>query len=141
MEKLELKHLAPYLPHGLQILADVNYNFNGVIMDQTVLELRGISGNKIQFFGLGGFYPMHQFKPAFRPLSDLTKEIEVDGEKFVPLHKLMDLFEDFFLDFEDILKDPLNESYCIVEKLHAWHFDTHGLIQKGLAIDINTLNK
>lgn len=28
-----------------------------------------------------------------------------------------------------------------IEKLYEWHFDIHGLIEKGLAIDINTLNK
>ena len=29
--------------------------------------------------------------------------------------------------------------YAIVSKLLEWHFDIDGLIEKGLAIDINTL--
>jgi hypothetical protein len=28
----------------------------------------------------------------------------------------------------------------LLQKLYEWHFDIHGLIEKGLAIDINTLN-
>ena len=30
-------------------------------------------------------------------------------------------------------------SYGLVSKLIEWHFDVFGLIEKGLAIDINTL--
>jgi hypothetical protein len=30
------------------------------------------------------------FKPILRPLSDLTKEIEVNGERFVPIIKIVD---------------------------------------------------
>lgn len=29
--------------------------------------------------------------------------------------------------------------YGAVNKLQSWHFDIHGLIDKNLAIDINTL--
>ena len=32
-----------------------------------------------------------------------------------------------------------NTSYLVFQKLLEWHFDVFGLIEKGLAIDINTL--
>ena len=31
--------------------------------------------------------------------------------------------------------------YGVVEKLLEWHFDIFGLLEKGLAVDINTINK
>ena len=32
------------------------------------------------------------------------------------------------------------QKYWIAQKLFEWHFDVFGLIEAGLAIDINTLN-
>ena len=80
-------------------------------------------------------------KPILRPLSDLTKEIEVDGEKFVPAIEL---------NWSNITTDILSKSINLTnkfnnlfafdyKKLLEWHFDVFGLIEKGLAIDINTL--
>jgi len=34
---------------------------------------------------------LEEVKPILRPLSDLTKEIEVNGEKFVPIERLLDI--------------------------------------------------
>lgn len=82
------------------------------------------------------------------PLSDLTKEIEHNGEKFVPIEKLecegvdlgtgiLGIQIDKFTGYDFIwLIDIQTE---IIEKLYEWHFDLHSLIEKGLAIDINTL--
>ena len=85
-----------------------------------------------------------QDNPILRPLSDLVKEIEVNGEKFVPT----DYFEDkyYTLDLhkqcERIIEDEnwINQSdYMLIDYLFEWHFDVFGLIDAGLAIDINTL--
>ena len=79
--KIELKHLAPYLPYGLKIrcfrkgeklfLEDII--LTGEILDYILSE----DANR---------YNYH--KPILRNLSDLTKEIEHNGEKFVPLYEL-----------------------------------------------------
>ena len=81
------------------------------------------------------------FKPILRPLSDLTKEIEVNGEKFLPLDELAIIEEVVCLQystefFETSIKYLPN---WIIEKLLEWHFDIYELIEKGLAIDINTI--
>ena len=140
-------------------------------------------------------------KPILRPLSDLTKDIEYRGEKFVPLKKLHELdetnyfgnteekgyklrfmdkvisvkhntyklsgTEEFvvkylvetsnigdliysfsydpelrrFLKRDDTRSIPLGIGYQLdmFNKLFEWNFDVFGLIDKGLAIDINTL--
>ena len=38
-----------------------------------------------------------------------------------------------------LYNNPLQYSYRVVELLFRHHFDVFGLIEKGLAIDINTL--
>lgn len=75
------------------------------------------------------------YRIILHPLSDLTKEIEHNGEKFVP--------EENLLDSEMILRnvDYRMLRFGDIERLISWHFDIVGLIDKGEAIDVNTLSK
>jgi hypothetical protein len=135
MAKLELKHLAGYLPYRLKVRHQSN-----ITMEMTCERLKGdflCIESIIDGFG----------KPILRPLSDLTKEIEVNGEKFVPIEWLEDKY--YTLDLHKQCLRLLEEDgenwiyqcdYMLVEQLLEWHFDIYGLIPE-LAIDINTLNK
>ena len=170
---LELKHLAPYLPYGLKY---------SVFNKKGKLDLLEIGTNNIYNIITAvnkGVYG-GEYKPILRPLSDLTKEIEVNGEKFVPLEILGQkhiedgFFEDgsfgwgqstggddeqdyyltvsnnegFYLVFDIWCGHQDEGGYCVdnenipfplVELFFKWHFDVFGLIEKGLAIDINTI--
>lgn len=86
--ELTIKHLAAYLPYGVKIITPNDYSFYGVKTDAKALVLDGLKDKSLNFYGMGGFYPIKHFKPILRPLSDLTKEIEHNGEKFVPLVEL-----------------------------------------------------
>ena len=128
--KLELKHLAGYLPYGLK------------------MYFESLDGNKKSDWILSSdtieFALNNQNKPILRPLSYLTKEIEVNGEKFVPLIKLQSKGYNMNFDeeytFDDFIKgDILNNSYGFIELLLEWHFDIYGLIENNLAINKNTL--
>jgi hypothetical protein len=194
--KLELKHLAPYLPHELKCqytgIVDVN-KYNSTKIDPSDINQDRGYGLKIGFLkeihvfkkywtarcgiysrGLKTFTNGYDLKPILRPLSDLTKEIEVDGNKFIPIIELACLNGAFgndkdrlyveekyfrseneivyFVNYhtggdEDdyILSISYGSIWCtgyqIVQKLFEWHFDVFGLIDQGLAIDINTLTK
>ena len=129
--KLELKHLAGYLPYGLK-LERINYK-NERFKQLTAYDL--CPDGEIE-----------NIKPILRPLSDLTKEIEVNGINMNPLVNLkiqgynLNFDDDF--TFEDFINGNfLNNSYGFIQLLLCWHFDIYGLIEKGLAIDINTINK
>ena len=86
------------------------------------------------------------------PLSDLTKEIEHKGEKFVPSYKLgvdrgFEFYKPSNFDLEINFETPnystqidLFTGFLIVQKLIEWHFDIADLISKGEAIDVNTLD-
>ncbi len=150
MEKLELKHLAPYLPYELEIIntiRDLRLTLKGVQTDLDIIHSHGKT-------------PIKFIKLVLRPLSDLTKEIEHNGEKFVPLAEILiaipsaafrfkihkNTVIECWEDKEDgkhmkFYLDPImgmNE-FQHIQKLFEWHFDVEGLIEKGLAIDINTL--
>jgi hypothetical protein len=144
--KLELKHLAPYLPYGFLygiydnekvIIRGLNYNSDYLNIDYDINEHNKVSTNC--------FY--NEIKPILRKISDLTKEIEVNGERFVPIEKLFE-FEssiDRHLNYLEIEQQSvIGMKYIpfgIVNKLFEWHFDVFGLIEDDLAIDFNTLSK
>lgn len=152
--KLTLEHLAGYLPYGLK----------GVDYFQGHTLIRDITVNNVMSIVDGDT----KLKPILRPLSDLTKEIEVNGEKFVPMKRLKnggtDLNEYRFIEWKGysaIDNEEHETCYCPetmsfyqfymgdsrmcsnqyekMQLLLSWHFDIHGLIDQGLAIDINTL--
>ena len=123
MKKLELKHLVPYLQHHLIGISPSGNKF--YLATSSNMLGKGIENRNIDTF------LNDEFKPILRPLSDLTKEIEVNGEKFVPIDRLED-FIDFELGYERV-------DYWKIQKMFEWHFDVFGLIKKGLAIDFNTL--
>lgn len=122
--KLELKHLAPYLPYGIQI-ETVILAYTGNPPEpshdeygSTELTLKNIE----QHLKYG-------FRPILRPLSDLEKHSpELIGE----------------FNLNGLPKKEMDCvagcSYEFVIELFKRHFDVFGLIEKGLAIDINTLD-
>ena len=73
--KLELKHVVGYLPYKLKM---ISYND---FVSPSIRELR-----------VDGFqFMIDTRKPILRPLSDLIKEIEINGEKIVPIIELAKL--------------------------------------------------
>lgn len=140
--------------------------------------------NKFYISKNGTPFEIDNIKPVLHPLSDLIKEIEHKGEKFIPIIKLAELganenfknhkcyminntyiietiewfsnisvkttFEidtddgDFgFCVFNTVKRKdsdyPVSCQLTLFQKLVEWHFDIANLIQKGEAIDINTL--
>ena len=105
-----------------------------------------------------------EFKLIVHNLSDLTQEIEHNGEKFVPIERLFNetyaanKSNQFYYDeqinyvrcwhnntsyHKRIFIHPEligGNSFEDMEKLKSWHFDVFGLIKKGLAIDIKEAN-
>lgn len=78
MKKVEFKQLAPYLPYGV--------NFNGLRKGWAnpdvnyTLTLEDLKNDKYEII-----------KPILRPIDDLHKEIECNGESFRPIVKLFQL--------------------------------------------------
>ena len=131
--KLELKHLAGYLPYGLKVI-NIEMHENGFKSKHSIKKLVLIPSNlEIGLKDVDGI----KEKPILCPLSDLTKEIEVNGDKFVPIDKIA-IYGDENNYLIEQIKFGLVE-VIIWQMLLEWHFDIYGLIEKGLAIDKNTL--
>lgn len=140
MEKLTIEHLAPYLPYGLKIEI-LNYKCDYVGIQFSEITGFYMIGEALHVTYKGGSTgkSIDDFKPFLRPLSDLTKEIDHNGAKFTPIdynafkHSKDDIIEyqNGFLHYKAI-------KFGIIQRLFEWHFDVFSLIDKGLAIDINS---
>lgn len=136
--KLESKHVAPYLPYGLKV---TDGEETVIITARNVDDLRFAE----------------EFKPILHPLSDLTKEITINAETFIPIEtfEIGDDENGIEYDFGNIkliknleyIAKYRNTAYLeiqripfgVVSELLKWHFDIFGLIENDLAIDINTI--
>ncbi len=115
--KLELKHLAPYLPYGLK----GNYELSDVVPTaKHELRDKELRIDCVDFF-------LKYAKPILRPLSDLKKINKLSTIKFY-------VNGNFYIDSE-YWKVQRNA----FEYLFKHHFDVFGLIEQNLAIDINTV--
>ncbi len=123
MNKLKLEYLAPYLPYGLK-----------VSKIHTLHARQGI-GNIYHVIDAVNEGKL-QYRPILRPLSDLTKEIDHNGERFVPQSKMSHLDLEWLITSKNLI---MKTNYEDVLKLLEWNFDVFGLIDQGLAIDINKL--
>lgn len=151
MDKITIKELAPYLPYGLKCIWNTEtYELHGVLANDKC-KLMDIYDDTI--YGCG----IKFIKPLLFPLSSLTKEIEVNGERFVPL-KVLESMNDFgehlYIQSSTLSEDfgkldwwiedeggfTFNEMMNVYNKLLEWHFDVFGLIERGLAIDKTTIN-
>ena len=186
---IKLKEIAPYLPYGVKIQAS----------NLGVLELTAISTNNKDYpcwcetrgtweeqdynYDLlskndctGKGFNLSEIKPILRPLFDLCREIEHNGEMIVPIIELSKMAFPFMSQSRDreytlygggvdINDGNGSTSYAfwyspaynifktsspylshfdnlpLFQKLFEYHLDVYGLIARGDAIDINTLNE
>lgn len=125
--KLELKHLSAYLPYGVRVLTTINIEGRPVI---GTLNAYCISDILDAYIGE---------RLILHPMSDLTKEIEHNGEKFVPINEVDKHHNFSLLRTYDLETDPTRYPYTVVQALLSWHFDIFNLIPSGLAVDVNTV--
>jgi hypothetical protein len=150
--KLTLEHLGPYLPYGLKWKVKSKL-FYTAYMSTKRIALISPSGNGEVFKFPWDNLPKN-IKPILRPLSDLTKEIEVNKHKFIPLevlnlninakydrpyiNKKQAGFVYGFAAHKVInLKNINHNSYWHITRLLEWHFDIFSLLDNNLAININ----
>lgn len=126
MNKLELKHLAPYLPYDVKYKTELGLNdyymLKGLETDMqyplepTLIGLRLSDFKKISVWS-------RNCKPILRPLTDLTEDL-------------------LCVSWIEHIQDKGLDSECpydVWSILFENHFDVFGLIEKKLAVDINTI--
>lgn len=129
MKKIEFKHLAPYLPYGLKVM----------YTDGKIYEVCGLNIYSDCILNVSGVetLPFKDIKPILRPLSDLSEvgnQMERDCNHTIWYENGAwsdSMTDDFSIDW-------------IPKVCYEWlierHFDVFGLLDSGLAININTLD-
>lgn len=132
--ELETKHIAPYLPYKLKCQVKdlgktIVAELHSVYADGTCTFCDTIESEK-------GF---DYVKPILQPLSNDNFDYDIFLMDNFPKEQWADAYNDimagigFGVQVEQI-------PYVLFEFLLKNHIDVFGLIEKGLAIDINTLS-
>ena len=132
--ELELKHLACYLPYGLNLVVGSMDDYSRFGSEEMV-SLGGLTELSTDI----DCRDYKDVKPILRPLSDLNKSKQFIHDLRSEENNAMLLWgvevrdESFISYYNDELK------FSVLEYLYKNHFDVFELIPKGLAIDMNTL--
>lgn len=128
-----LQIYSAYLPYGVKVMfegEELEHSLVGLDTTSTPLKL-------ISSYGDYGQASFEFSKLVLRPLSDLTKEIEHNGEKFVPLIKMgLPNKTSVYNDITYVIKKG-HTPYIEMQKLLEWHFDVFSTIDQKLAINLN----
>jgi hypothetical protein len=154
--KLEIKHIAPFLPYGLNCYA-MGEMVDGTEYDDEpipkLFELNGIlkTGISIRYKKELELIDIIDFIPILHPLSDLTKD-----KKFIQLineELICGAWKFEQDDWTTSIKTSNNKSELLVVQgeiaaecdfifyqfMIEHHYDVFGLIDQGLAGDINKI--
>lgn len=156
--EIQLNHLAPYLPYDLQIKI-LNHKSDYVGIEYSVITGYYFLNERLHVTYKGGSTGKsnNEFMPILKPLSDLLNPI--DKNKKFGKNRLDEINEepnsligdcsltaDLCL-IQNVSSDSNFMSFTYMEQmsevlniLYKDHYDVHGLIGKGLAIDINNSN-
>lgn len=144
---MKIEEIAPYLPYGVKMI----FEKSGKIIALHGLQCVGSANLSYADYERHYDSTIWNFKLILHPLSDLTKPCLPNGN--IPID-FFDIYEEDNFEYTDIKTYRLIESisknniihdikwlpYGVVEKLFEWHFDVFDLIEKGEAVDVNTLN-
>lgn len=132
--KLEIKHLAPYLPYNLKLvegeLSAISNRWGTVKYIDSDKDDYNTSPERI--------------KPKLRPLSEFG-----DSDNLREVHEFIGLggwceaydhyFDAWFNDACSIGKLVLQAPYEVMQYFFSNHFDVFGLIDAGLAVEIKNV--
>ncbi len=139
--KLELKHLTPYSPYKLMLqnraFPNIPIVFSGGYYKNSKEYIMSYGDDIHGIKCVSTYVNEGAIKPILRPLSGLTKYLG-NTKNF---ESWQDEWVDHIWDFQNKLQEAnaLACPYDLTQKLLENHFDLFGLIDKGLAIDINTI--
>lgn len=125
--KLETKHLAPYLPYNLR--CEVLNSGE----EKEIGEMIAVYDDNSACFGniIESEKGFEYIKPILKPMLDFETYFA----------KIFETNKDIFINIEDMLTyKPECMPFGVVQLAFKHHFDIFGLIEKGLAIDVNTLS-
>jgi len=148
MTELDIKHWSAYYPYEVEVIVDDEEEPCLVV----AINIQSI------FIDSGCDYAFSDAKMILHPLSDIHKEIEHKGKKFIPYEYISGYARDIIDEINKEIvrykksKAKINIDINILTRNHlqmmpnrdfilllSYHFDMFNLIPDKLAININTL--
>lgn len=128
--ELELKYLSAYLPYKVYLLMSDG---------KTKLPMNGIKDDNVFVFdGYSSTIKISKAKPILRPLSDLIIDEDII-EDFIGIGNWCNAYDEYLDSWYPDASYAKEAPYAIFEYFLTNHYDVFGLIDNGLAIDINTI--
>lgn len=155
MNRLELKHISSYLPYGLKwyhpkgktglvttynastIIASVNNQGYKIVLRPMSDLIKELPDGTIPIMELAKIATGEEYKNYDIELTDYTVMCVDKDESAGFIIGLNSL--DMTVTYEDVFNNPLENPIGLFDYLNQHHFDYRGLIEIGLAIDINTI--
>jgi hypothetical protein len=139
MEKLKLEEIVGYLPYELKYYNEYSYK-KGI--EHTLIELDTYGFLELTNYEAPALLTDIHIKPILRPLSDLKNK---DLDYWIEFSQAIDeMNTEYLIDAlvnGTFYSRDIHFSFKLLQVLYSMHFDIHNLIERGLAIDINTLEK
>ena len=154
---MKLEHLAPYLPYGLKCRTKIGDLFLNRLTNcetfkawfvytydsKNALVKHNYEVNTSNDNTCGKGFRLNEIKPILRPLSEFKYQDIIKVNNYLGLGKWCDyydlFFDAWFDDSERLQNLVLQMPFELMQFFLKNHFDVFGLIEKGEAIDINTL--
>ena len=139
--ELQIKHLAPYLPYGLKLQYVVREKVEKTGIMKSIIHNEDETHPTKVSIEWGDAEHIWMFKPLLRSLSEIKNYFQpiFDTDKEVNEFLSYETLTPFSIeDLENCLPEYI--PYGSFKVLLKHHFDVFGLIEKGLAVDINTLS-
>jgi hypothetical protein len=130
--ELELKHLAPYLPYKLKVLYQTGIIYEFIGPEEYGIQMISKDG-QLKTCGIC------TFKPILRPLSDLVIDENLI-EDFIGLGNWCPAYDEYIGHWYPDASFAQQAPYVIFVYFLVNHYDVFGLIEKGVAVDVNSIN-
>jgi hypothetical protein len=131
--ELELKHILPYLPHGLKAISPEN------VISVVDVYMQSYDGERVGLNFLFSEYKNTLYKPLLRPMSDLFENIVHNGTSVCVGDDILQDMNKLIVGGEAYRESYFQKTpfhyleYWVINRLFEYHFDVFGLIEKGLA--------
>ena len=125
MEKIELKHIAPYLPYNLMLecqMGNSDFCYKGLKKELWPLNILSTDG--------------FIWKPLLHPISELDTDILIEELCGKSSDNILDFISYFNSDNENKDVAISQAPYPVVEWCLSKHFDVFNLISSGLAVSL-----
>lgn len=89
-----------------------------------------------------GHFLIEEIKPYLRPMTSMTEEVKEELSHLLPKDWSVEIdkLNNFYFDMTPSIFIEIDVFLNIIDWLNAHHFDYHGLISKGLAIEVTEKN-